>query len=72
MKNHKSPTIETSLLDEWIYLLGKPSIAVSDQAKNVDDIVVRELYDSLGIIEKRRSTPYHPEGDEHAKGVHRQ
>ena len=41
---------------------GKPKIAIRDQAKNVDGQVANDLCRDLGIS-KRRSSPYHPEGD---------
>ena len=66
MKNQVAETIEKSLLDSWIHRHGKPKIAVSDQAKNVDGKVVTDLCDKLGI-EKRHSSPYHPEGNGQAE-----
>ena len=45
---------------------GRPNIAVSDQARNVDGEVINELCGQLGI-EKRRSSPYYPEGDDQAE-----
>ena len=50
----------------WIHRHGRPDIAVSDQAKNVDGKVVHDLCQRLGIA-KRHSSPYHPEGNGQAE-----
>ena len=39
-----------------------PQVLISDQGRNVDGTMVREVCEELGI-EKRRSSPYHPEGN---------
>ena len=66
LKDQTAPTIEKTLLDSWILRHGRPNIAVSDQAKNVDGQVVTELCQNLGI-KKRHSSPYHPEGNGQAE-----
>ena len=66
MKNQEADTICKALTNYWIYRHGKPRIAVSDQAKNIDGTMVHQLCDKLGI-EKRRSSPYHPEGNGQAE-----
>ena len=48
------------------YRRGNPKIAVSDQASNIDGEVFNTLCAELGI-EKRKSSPYHPEGDGQAE-----
>ena len=62
MKNQEASTIKDTLIDQCIYRHGNPKIAVSDQARNINGVVVSALCTELGI-EKRRSSPYHPEGD---------
>ena len=66
MKNQEASTIKDALINQWIYRHGNPKIAVSDQASNIDGEVVSVLCTELGI-EKRRSSPYHPEGDGQAE-----
>ena len=66
MKDQLAVTIEKALLDSWVHRHGRPDIAVSDQAKNVDGQVVNDLREKLGI-EKRHSSPYHPEGNGQAE-----
>ena len=62
MANQEAITLKVSLLQNWIYRHGKPKVALSDQAKNVDGEVMRKLCESLEI-DKKHSSPYHPEGD---------
>ena len=45
---------------------GPPEIFLSDQDPNVDGAEVRNALHSWGI-EKRRSSPYHPQGDGQAE-----
>ncbi len=66
MKDQHATTIEKALLDQWIHRHGRPHIAISDQGKNIDGQVVNDLCKKLGI-EKRRSSPYHPEGNGQAE-----
>ena len=66
MKNQEARTIKDALINQWIYRYGNPKIAVSDQAKNIDGEVVNALRTELGI-EKRRSSPHHPEGEGQAE-----
>jgi hypothetical protein len=66
LKDQMALTIEKALVDSWIHRHGRPDIAVSDQAKNVDGQVVNDLCNKLGI-QKRRSSPYHPEGNGQAE-----
>ena len=59
MKDQHVTTIKSAILDAWIHCHGRPNIAVSDQARNVDGKVINELCEQLGI-KKQRSSPYHP------------
>ena len=49
-----------------VYRHGPPRIFTSDQALNVDGEKVRALLEKLGV-EKRHSSPYHPQGDGQAE-----
>eukprot|EP00800_Vazella_pourtalesii_P010949 TRINITY_DN2656_c0_g2_i2.p1 TRINITY_DN2656_c0_g2~~TRINITY_DN2656_c0_g2_i2.p1 ORF type:complete len:269 (+),score=21.55 TRINITY_DN2656_c0_g2_i2:119-925(+) len=47
----------------WIFLgHGVPKGLLTDQAHNIDGVEIRALCERLGI-EKRHSSPYHPQGD---------
>ena len=62
MKDQEAPTTKAALLQHWIYCHGKFQTSLSDQARNVDGNTVRKLCEQLNI-EKKHSSPYHPEGD---------
>ena len=62
MANQKAESIERALWKQWLAYFSLPEELMSDQGKNVDGNVVRELCRRLGI-KKLRSSPYHPEGN---------
>ena len=62
MADQESGTIVDAIKNRWIYKHGPPSYVLSDQGPNVDSTEVREALAVYGIS-KRRSSPYHPEGD---------
>ena len=66
MKDQHAESIKVALNNGWIHRHGNFSIAVSDQAKNIDGRVINELCKDIGA-EKRRSSPYHPEGNGQAE-----
>ena len=66
MADQTAESICKGLLHGWIHRHGPPAIMLSDQGANVDGKTVRGMLDKFGI-EKRRSSPYHPEGDGQAE-----
>ena len=69
ISGYERPTCDHNksvILDAWVHCHGRPSIAVSDQARNIDGEIINELCEQLGI-KKHRSSPYHPEGDSQAE-----
>ena len=62
MKDMLAETVKEALQCAWIYKHGLPLILLSDQGRNVDGAIIRGLCEHFGI-EKRHSSPYHPEGD---------
>ncbi|TPP61406.1 Retrovirus Pol polyprotein from transposon [Fasciola gigantica] len=63
MPNQEAVTIVTVIVNEWISRYGAPSIIHSDQGPSFDGLLLRELCRFLGI-QKTRTTPYHPQGNE--------
>ena len=51
-----------SFSNHWLYIHGSPSYLLSDQGSNVDGDVIREFCDKFDI-KKRRSSPYHSQGN---------
>ena len=62
MTNQESSTIATAILDGWVHRRGPPDYMLSDQGPNVDGVEIRNVLARYGI-KKKRSSPYHPEGD---------
>ena len=62
MRNQEAKSIETALEHGWCRRHGYPLVVLSDQGKNVDGERISKWCDRMGV-EKRRSSPYHPEGD---------
>ena len=62
MPDQESSTIIRGIVDGWIHRHGPPDYMISDQGPNVDGIEVRRTLEKYGIV-KKRSSPYHPEGD---------
>ena len=62
MRNMTAATVVKNVKRNWIARHGIPVTLLTDQGSQVDGIDIRELCEELGIT-KKRSTPYHPEGD---------
>ena len=62
LRNITGQSVTNSIKRQWIARHGAPDMLLSDQGKQVDGVEIRKLCDEYGI-EKKRSSPYHPEGD---------
>lgn len=61
-KDQKATTVAKVLLKDWFFKLGIPRRIHSDQGKNFESNIVKELCDMYHVA-KSRTTPYHPEGN---------
>ena len=62
LRDQTAPTIVRAFENSWVYTHGSPLYLLSDQGSNVDGDTVREFCETLGV-EKRRSSPYHSQGN---------
>ncbi|KAA0724940.1 Retrovirus-related Pol polyprotein from transposon 412 [Triplophysa tibetana] len=61
-KDQKALTVAKTLCDKFFIHYGLPSRIHSDQGRDFESGLIKELLKMLGI-RKSRTTPYHPQGD---------
>ena len=62
LRNMTADSVVKNVKRNWIARHGIPVTLLTDQGSQVDGVDIRKLCDELGI-KKKRSSPYHPEGD---------
>jgi transposase InsO family protein len=61
-RDQRAETVAQTLVTEWFYKFGVPSRLHSDQGRNFESLLLRQLC-SLYDVDKSRTTPYHPAGN---------
>ena len=61
-RNQSAKTTARIVFDNFICHYGFPTRLHSDQGRNFDSEVIKELF-SIANIDKSRTTPYHPMGN---------
>lgn len=61
-KSQKAPVVAKVLMEKYFVHYGLPSRIHSDQGRDFESRLIRELLTLMGI-RKSRTTPYHPQGD---------
>ena len=62
MKDQTADSVLRHFMSGWVYNHGLPEILVTDQARNMDGETMNRFCTDFNI-QKRRSSPYHPEGN---------
>lgn len=61
-RSQKAPVVAKVLMEKYFVHYGLPSRIHSDQGRDFESRLIRELLTLMGI-RKSRTTPYHPQGD---------
>ncbi len=61
-RDQRAETVAQALVTEWFYSFGVPGRLHSDQGRNFESLLIRQLCEFYGV-EKSRTTPYHPDGN---------
>ena len=54
-------TVANAIIDEWIMKFGAPDVIHTDQRTNFNSELMQDIC-RIFMIEKTRTTPYHPQG----------
>ena len=69
-KDMTAYTVAQAVIDNWISRYGCPAIIITDQGRQFESNMFGQLCHTFGI-EKRRSTPYHPQTNGAVERMHR-
>ncbi|XP_046715772.1 uncharacterized protein LOC124392652 [Silurus meridionalis] len=61
-RDQRAETVAQALVTEWFYRFGVLGRLHSDQGRNFESLLIRQLCELYGVV-KSRTTPYHPAGN---------
>ena len=62
LKDMTAATVANAIIDEWIMKFGAPDVIHTDQGSNFNSELMHDIC-RIFMIEKTRTTPYHPQGN---------
>ena len=62
LKDMTAVTVAKAIIDEWIMQFGAPDVIHTDQGSNFNRELMHDIR-RIFMIEKMRTTPYHPQGN---------
>ena len=62
LQDMTAATVANAIIDEWIMKFGAPDVIHTDQGSNFNSELMHDIC-RIFMIEKTRTTPYHPQGN---------
>ena len=62
LQDMTAATVANAIIDEWIMKFGAPDVIHTDQGSNFNSELMQDIC-RIFMIEKTRTTPYHPQGN---------
>ena len=62
LKDMTAATVANAIVEEWIMRYGAPDVLHTDQGTNFNSVLMHDI-SRLFMIDKTRTTPYHPQGN---------